>query len=392
MTVGVTELGDVVTVDRTAASKEECRDLPYVGLEHIEKDIGVFIPQYRRLPESLLATKFRFTPHHVLYGKLRPYLNKVVRPNFDGVCTTEILPLLPDTEVLDAKYLYYLLQSSQFVCWASHNVSGANLPRLDPKMLDEYQFRLRPIPEQKAVAANLQHAQELCHMRRYALELSDAFLSAAFLQLFGDPIRNPSGFDLVQLEDELQCIESGFSPVCEGPRESSTQWAVLGLGAVTAGIFKPDENKRLPDNVVPRPELEVHDGDILVTRKNTYDLVAASAYVRNPPPRLLLPDTIFRFRLKQRSQLSPVFLWGLLSFPSFRKSVQRLASGSAGSMPGISKEKFMTVRCPAPPPHLQEKFSDLARRHEQLRAIHVEAIRQAEHLFQTLLHQAFSPQ
>jgi hypothetical protein len=142
--------------------------------------------------------------------------------------------------------------------------------------------------------------------------------------------------------------------------------------------------------VQPRPELEVQNGDLLVTRKNTYDLVAASAYVRNPPPRLLLPDTIFRFRLKQRSHLSPVYLWGLLSFPSFRKHVQRLASGSAGSMPGISKEKFMAIRCPAAPLALQQRFSDLAERHQQLRAIQVEALRQAEHLFQTLLQQAFT--
>ena len=114
------------------------------------------------------------------------------------------------------------------------------------------------------------------------------------------------------------------SPVAFSTRENPALVQFLNQW----GIFNPVENKRLPDNVPPRPELEVRDGDVLVTRKNTYDLVAACALVRNPPQRLLLPDTIFRFRLGQSSRLSSVFLWGLFSFPSFRKRVQNLASGS----------------------------------------------------------------
>src|SRR5690242_17691588 len=105
MALNTISLGDVLTIDRIAASHAECRTLPYIGLEHIEKDIGTFVSNYRRIPETVLATKFRFTPRHILYGKLRPYLNKVIQPNFDGVCTTEILPLLVKESTLDAGYL-----------------------------------------------------------------------------------------------------------------------------------------------------------------------------------------------------------------------------------------------------------------------------------------------
>lgn len=118
--------------------------------------------------------------------------------------------------------------------------------------------------------------------RAYALELSDTFLPAAFLELFGEPTANPMRFPASTLEEELAGIESGFSPVCEGPRTSPEQWAVLGLGSVTTGTFKPEENKLLPPEISPRPEIEVKHGDVLVTRKNTYDLVAASVFVRRP--------------------------------------------------------------------------------------------------------------
>ena len=324
------------------------------------------------------------SPEHI--GKTALFTGQ--HPLIHGI---NLLLLRADTARCCPAYLDALLKSSgvrlHFRMRCKKAVNQASLNQDDILSL---QVRLPSLSDQQRIAGRVEQADRLVRTRRYALELTDTFLPAAFLELFGDPVKNPRCFDHVELEDELECIESGFSPICEGPRESVSQWAVLGLGAVTTGTFKPVENKRLPDDVPPRPELEVHDGDVLVTRKNTYELVAACALVRTPPQRLLLPDTIFRFRSKQGSRLSPVFLWGLFSFPSFRKRVQGLASGSAGSMPGISKDKFMGINCPVPPLPLQQKFAALVERVEQLRAVQREALRHAEHLFASLLDCAFS--
>lgn len=103
----------------------------------------------------------------------------------------------------------------------------------------------------------------------------------------------------------------------------------------------------------------------------------------------MLPDTIFRFSLKRSCYLKAEYLWALFSESSFRKRVQQLASGSAGSMPNISKEKLLEMLIPIPPFSLQEKFASIVQRFERLRAQQREATRQAEHLFQTLLHRAF---
>ncbi|MGE0684297.1 MAG: restriction endonuclease subunit S [Candidatus Binatia bacterium] len=290
----------------------------------------------------------------------------------------------------DLRYLRFWLDSHEFRSQITRLVTGSAQQNFGPSHLESIHITLPDLPEQKHIANLLDKADRLRRTRRYALELSDTFLPAAFLEMFGDPVMNCKQVKSSVLEDELERIESGFSPVCEGPRQTTNEWSVLGLGAVTSGVFRPEENKRLPNEIAPRPELEVQDGDVLVTRKNTYDLVAACVFVRNPPPKLLLPDTIFRFRLKANGKLIPVFLWGILSFPSFRKQVQILASGSAGSMPNISKEKFMGVRLPVPPLSLQQKFAALVECHERQRAGQQEALRQAEHLFQTLLHPAFN--
>jgi type I restriction enzyme S subunit len=159
-------LGDVIEVDRAIASDEECRTLPYVGLEHIEQAGGRFCDDFRPRPEQVLAAKFRFTDRHVLYGKLRPYLNKVVLPHFPGVCTTEILPLMPKAGKVERGFLYAVLLSPRFVDWASQNVSGANLPRLAPERLLEYQLSMPDMLEQKRVATILERADRLRAQQR----------------------------------------------------------------------------------------------------------------------------------------------------------------------------------------------------------------------------------
>lgn len=307
--------------------------------------------------------------------------------NLHGHIGSTLAILRPKAELL-APYLSRFLQSK--FDYLQANSTGATIPHVSKNALESLQVPLSSIYEQQRIAERLEQAERLCRTRRYALELSDTFLPAAFLELFGEPTVNPRRFPVATLEDELDGIESGFSPVCEGARTSSDQWAVLGLGSVTTGMFKPEENKLLPPEILPRPEIEVKHGDVLVTRKNTYDLVAASVLVRHPPPRLLLPDTIFRFALKRESRLLPEYLWAVLSSWNFRKRVQSLASGSAGSMPNISKEKFMGVALPVPPLPMQQKFATLVERQEQLRAGQREAWRQAEHLFQSLIHQAFT--
>jgi type I restriction enzyme S subunit len=135
-------------IDRKIASSHERISLPYIGLEDIESNQGNLIRNYSYTPKEMLATNFKFTANHILYGKLRPYLNKVLMPNFDGTCSTEILPLLPNEKIIKKPYLKSLLMNDRFVEWASKNVEGANLPRLSPDRLADKDIQLPPIEVQ----------------------------------------------------------------------------------------------------------------------------------------------------------------------------------------------------------------------------------------------------
>ena len=116
---------------------------PYLGLEHLDGDGGINCIQTVG-SAGLKSNKFQFSDRHVLFGKLRPYLRKIARPEFSGVCSTDIIPILPKDGV-SRDYLFYFLRTPDTVNLATSRCSGANLPRLAPKQLASFQIPLPPL-------------------------------------------------------------------------------------------------------------------------------------------------------------------------------------------------------------------------------------------------------
>jgi type I restriction enzyme S subunit len=206
------------------------------------------------------------------------------------------------------------------------------------------------------MAEALDRAEALRAKRRAALAQLETLTQAIFLDMFGDPLANPKEWKRVPFGDTLERIDSGRSPLCLDRPAHADEWGVLKLGAVTRCEFDPSENKALPTNVEPDPGLEVRVGDLLFTRKNTHQLVAACALVRDTRRRLLLPDLIFRLRLKREGGVRASYLQSLLTYPTKRALVQKLAGGSAGSMPNISKGRLEKLAIEVPPMGLQIEY------------------------------------
>jgi hypothetical protein len=88
-------LHEVATIERAVVDPAHIRKgTLYVGLEHMDSD-GQVVHVQTVDEGELASSKFAFSSAHILYGKLRPYLAKIARPNFSGVCSTDILPILP---------------------------------------------------------------------------------------------------------------------------------------------------------------------------------------------------------------------------------------------------------------------------------------------------------
>jgi len=147
----------------------------------------------------------------VLYGKLRPYLNKVFAPDFEGKCSTELVPLLPNVR-LDRRYLAYFLRSPGTVEAISQKVAGARMPRADMSFVMSLPIPVLALQEQQRVVDLLSRAENIVRMRREAEQKAKEIIPALFLDMFGDPATNPKGLEKRRLKDLIKVKSGEFLP------------------------------------------------------------------------------------------------------------------------------------------------------------------------------------
>jgi type I restriction enzyme S subunit len=145
-------LGEVCVVDKAQGIYKQ---LPYVGLEHIEAHTGRFLGATD--PLEVKSSTFKFSPQHLLYGRLRPYLNKVMAPDFVGHCSTEIFPIKPNHE-LSREFLQYWFLRNETVAQINATCTGARMPRANMNAVLGFEFPLPPLPEQHRIVSILDEA------------------------------------------------------------------------------------------------------------------------------------------------------------------------------------------------------------------------------------------
>jgi type I restriction enzyme S subunit len=374
-----------------AAPDEEFK---YIDLSSVDKDQKAITSTTTHLGVNAPSRAQQLVKAgDVLVSTVRPNLNGVAQvPELldDATASTGYCVLRPNSKLLDARYLLHWVKTQSFVDSMVKVATGANYPAVSDKDVKASTIPLSPLEQQKRIAAILDKADELRAKRRRAIAKLDELLTSVFLELFGDPVANPKSWPRVPFGELLEAIESGWSPTCEDRVAEKDEWGVLKLGAVTYCVYDDSANKALPSALEPRPGIEVKQGDLLFSRKNTYDLVAACAYVVETRPKLMLPDLIFRFKLKQDSPISPGYLWALLTHEGKRKTVQALAGGAAGSMPNISKTKLYSVEIELPPVDAQERYEKAFSRIWKLKKQLSANVQKLDALFTSLQARAFS--
>ena len=200
-----TALGEIATLERSGVKPSEISSgTTYVGLEHIDKE-GSLAAAVQVEAGEIKSNKLAFGPDHVLFGKLRPNLGKVADPRFDGICSTDIIPIRPGPD-LDRRFLFQYLRTPRIRAEATRLAVGINLPRLKPDALAEFEIPLPPIEEQRRIAAILDAADALRAKRRQALAKLDTLTQAIFIDMFGDTAREGEITelkDLVRSDDKI---------------------------------------------------------------------------------------------------------------------------------------------------------------------------------------------
>lgn len=240
------KLGDLCDLDRQMIepSSDRAKDLPYLSLEHIEAQTGrISRDPLEKVEDEGKSTTFFFDSRHVLYGKLRPYLNKVALPEFEGRCTTEAIPLLPRDNT-DRLFLAWLLRRKETVAAAMAEKTGSRMPRANMDDLLKLEVPLPPLPEQKRIVAFLTEQMAAVEKARTAAEArlqAVKELPAAYIR----DSYEKGGRTNRRLADCLVHISKGVGPTwADYPVLGATR---AGLAPAKEGVGKAPERYKLVD-------------------------------------------------------------------------------------------------------------------------------------------------
>ncbi|MGL5370641.1 MAG: restriction endonuclease subunit S [Plesiomonas shigelloides] len=292
---------------------------------------------------------------------------------------------------VDTSYIQHALASPSVQRFIQ-NSSGATVGTYTISKAKETEIPLPPLAEQKRIAAILDKADALRRKRQQAIELADQFLRSVFLDMFGDPVTNPKGWEVLPLINGIRSIDAGWSANGENTPAQNDQLGVLKISAVTSGFFRPEENKAIDAHNIPAGKklLKPCAGDLLFSRANTRELVAATAIVDKDYDRLFLPDKLWRVATNEK--LLPEFLHFLLKQPRMRDRLTSQATGTSGSMLNISKKKFEETLAIFPSADMQLKFAEIFKKIREVVTSEQQAMNELKLLFDSLSQKAFSGQ
>jgi type I restriction enzyme, S subunit len=354
--------------------------LPYVGLENIESHTARFIGSPD--DQSVKSSTFRFSSCHVLYGRLRPYLNKALAPDFDGHCSTEIFPLRPSADLL-REYLLYWLLSDQTCDRINATCTGARMPRAQMDEVLSFDFPLPPLSDQRRIIALLDEAFEGIAIAKANAERS--------------------------LQNALALFESHLHSVFT---YRGTGWVETTLGAVcelVGGSQPPKsvfEQQQTNDNVrlIQIRDYKSDKHIVFIPRKLAKRFCDADDVMigRYGPPLFQILRGIegaYNVALMKAvpdlSKLSSNFLFYFLKHSDILQHVIHHSDRAAGQI-GITKETLEPYPIALPSHEVQERvvstIMELETETQRLEAIYIQKLAALEDLKKSLLHQAFTGQ
>lgn len=381
-------LGEVATLARDSIAPERIRGGQlYVGLENIKKG-GEFEGVVSVSNGELASSKFAFSSKHVLFGKLRPYLAKIALPDFEGICSTDIMPILPGDR-LDRRYLAHYLLTPNMVALASDRATGANLPRLSPKVLMGFPVPLPPIDEQRRIATILDKAEELRAKRRAALALLDQLPQAIFLEMFGAPDQS---WSLGVVSDAINPAKGSIRTGPFGSQLLHSEFvdsgvAVLGIDNAVANEFRWSQRRFIsPKKYQQLKRYTVRPGDVLITIMGT---CGRCAIVPSDIPLAINTKHLCCITLDSKKCLPEYLHAYFLYHPDSLSYLGQTTKGAI--MGGLNMEIIKSLPLRFPPVELQRQFVKGVKALHRVKGVHQSALTELDALFASLQGHAFGP-
>ena len=390
-TVRLGEVGEIISgaTPRTAVKEFWDGDVPWITPADLSNHEGVYFDgKLQKITRAGFnsCSAVILPPGSILFSSRAPIGHSAVTAF--PLCTNQGFKSVIPSQNLDPVYGYFALKRLTPSIVAKGR--GATFAEVSKEIMEEVEILLPPLPEQRRIAARLEQADRLRRTRRSALDLADSFLPAAFLEMFGEPASNERGHPLQPVEELFPTGREGSKCGPFGSALRNDEYTPVGIPVwtmenIAGGEFREEGSLYIsPAKYDELKSYTVQNGDILISRAGT---VGRMAILATKHERSIIHSNLVRLTLDLQRCL-PIYFTVLMKY--FGSAIGRLKRGAEDAYSFMNTGRISELRIPVPPLPLQRRFAALVDEHERLRAMQREALRQAEHLFQTLLHNAFA--
>jgi type I restriction enzyme S subunit len=260
-----------------------------------------------------------------------------------------------DEAQVDQKFLYYQLSRRGF----RDVISGSAQPQITGQGLSIVRVALPPLPEQKRIAAILDKADEIRRKREKAVKLTDSFLRSVFLEMFGDPVKNPNEWRGALLGDICD-VTSGVTKGRKLNGKETRPIPYLRVANVQDSHLNLSEIKIIPATDDDLIRYNLLKGDMLMTEGGDPDKLGRGTLWNEEVPNCIFQNHIFRVRVKgeHRIQLHPEFLSAIIGSSRGKLYFLREAKQTTG-IATINSRQLKEFPLLLPPIELQNNYAQI---------------------------------
>jgi type I restriction enzyme, S subunit len=284
------------------------------------------------------------------------------------VCGYHLALIRPRAGELDSVYLAKQLSTSRVARYFALHASGSTRYGLPISAIESVSIPTPPKPEQTKIAEVLSTVDRVIEQTEALISKQQRINAGLMRDLLTRGIdeqgnlrserthsfkdspfgRIPAAWEVETLGSVIGPIVSGWSPTCEAVPASGGEWAILKTTAVVWQGYTPTENKRLPSGLAGVPSIEVHANDILITRKGPVERVGVVVHVKETRSMLMIPDTVFRMRVLDGSEIIPAFLPHALGSVAVQSDWFQKKIGLADAQVNLNHSILRTTVFPKP--------------------------------------------
>lgn len=379
------KLGDICEIvsgstPKTSIDEYWDGDVKWITPAELNDDSYIISDSARKITElAVKKTGLTSFPEGTVILSSRAPIGKVAIAGCEMYCNQGFKNLICSDKIIN-KYLYWFLKRN--IHFLNSLGRGATFKEISKAIVSEIEINVPEIEQQKKVVEILEKVSGIIARRKKELSALDDLIKARFVEMFGDPIMNPKGWEVVTIGDIVTEVKYGTSrPAVEGGR-----YPYLRMNNLTVDGYLDLSDLKYID--IPDDEIEkcvVRKGDVLFNRTNSIELVGKTV-VFDLPEEMVIAGYIIRVRLNEK--ILPEVLSQYMNLEALKDILRSMAKGAVNQA-NINAQELQSIKVYLPDMKLQKRFIEIKEQVDKSKVEVQKALDETQKLFDSLMQQYF---